>query len=330
MKSTGKPFVLLLVAFTLVGSLRGDEPSRLPTRPVADASSSAPTAGVLMQVRDAEIEMRLVDPTTKFTLQPPQRSVRLVQADDDLSDLLDNLDPIQNDRPTNGDDGLLDEARDLLKDEAPPARLFPMGEERGREPSDAMRELLKQELDKLLPADRAARDDEADAKNAEPLPSGTEEVRVDDLVDPVPQPIYRRTTPRPNQPYTLAGILADDDRVDPNREAEFCQRMWECAGGKCQRPINRWKRDWRRDRDVIWRGNCGPRLLNPLTMLSLPLLGCRSCEATCTTTDWEQGAMPMSNSAWTEGEPTLLRSMQRADRSEQLWVPAESSPTLAQ
>ncbi len=275
------------------------------------------------------MELRLVDPSTKFTVQPPEPSVRLVQVDD-LSSLLDNLDPQEGDASTDAVDNLLDEARGLLKEDPAPARLFPNAEDSGREPSEAMRNLLKQELDKLLPAERAEDDAATKEDGSEPLPSGIEEVAIDDLVDPVPAPIYRRSTPRPNQPYTLAGILADEDRIDPNLEAEYCQRVWECAGGKCQRPIGRFCREWRRDRDVIRRGDCGPRWLNPLMMLPLPMLGCRTCESACTTSDGDGEVIVMSQATpWGDGEPTVLRAMQHADRAEQIWMPKPAQPTPA-
>jgi hypothetical protein len=54
-----------------------------------------------------------------------------------------------------------------------------------------------------------------------------------------------------NQPYTLAGILDDeDDYIDCLCEQEFCERMRQCAGGQNQGWGNGLFRNW----DLFWGG----------------------------------------------------------------------------
>ncbi len=46
-----------------------------------------------------------------------------------------------------------------------------------------------------------------------------------------------------NQPYTLGGILDDEeDEMEKRCEQEFCQRMWQCAGGRNLSCFGRWRR----------------------------------------------------------------------------------------
>ena len=69
------------------------------------------------------------------------------------------------------------------------------------------------------------------------------------IVTPTPgvvSPERRRKTS--NQPYTLGGIL--DDEEDPSEclcEQLFCEQMWECAGGRSIGWFKRWKRNAARD-----------------------------------------------------------------------------------
>ncbi len=75
------------------------------------------------------------------------------------------------------------------------------------------------------------------------------------LVDPKPQPIVKG--PR-NYSTTLSDKLFDEEeKTDPHVEQEFCDYMWNCAGGRCQSTWSNVTRSWRRDIEVLWRGRCG-------------------------------------------------------------------------
>ncbi len=58
--------------------------------------------------------------------------------------------------------------------------------------------------------------------------------------------------------YTLSDILEDEDDTEaPCIEQAYCRAMWECAGGKCLSPLDRWRRDLNRNR-VLRNGSCNP------------------------------------------------------------------------
>lgn len=61
-----------------------------------------------------------------------------------------------------------------------------------------------------------------------------------------------------NQPFTLAGILNDeDDYIDCLCEQEFCQLMWQCAGGRNMSQYQRWQRDFSRNWGTYFPGSGG-------------------------------------------------------------------------
>ena len=77
-----------------------------------------------------------------------------------------------------------------------------------------------------------------------------------DLTDPVPQPIVNRPT---NYAATLGDVLMDPDETeDPRIEQQFCDEMWQCAGGRCQNSYDRLTREMRRN-SLVRQGNCGNR-----------------------------------------------------------------------
>ncbi len=66
-----------------------------------------------------------------------------------------------------------------------------------------------------------------------------------------------------NQPYTLAGILDDDKDKDQCCEREFCEAMWQCAGGKSLSTFGLWRRDFTRNSSVMW-GNGNQKSCSPM------------------------------------------------------------------
>lgn len=75
-----------------------------------------------------------------------------------------------------------------------------------------------------------------------------------DLTDPVPLPIINRPT---NYAATLGDVLMDPDETqDPRIEQQFCDEMWQCAGGRCQNSYDRLTREIRRNSQVR-QGSCG-------------------------------------------------------------------------
>jgi hypothetical protein len=54
-------------------------------------------------------------------------------------------------------------------------------------------------------------------------------------------------------PWTIAGLFDEPEDYDRQcREQEFCQRMWECAGGRSLSPCDRWKRNARRTHELMY------------------------------------------------------------------------------
>ena len=292
-------FVLSILLVVGTAPATADEPQppaelrQVPTNAASKPPRPKSSSGTTLWKSEGDgVRLRLVDPSSSFRTQR-QRSgrVRLAQLDqgsDDLSDLLQDLETSgPSDRTT---DGLLDQARELLQEPQPTDDLLPLQDGPARGDTDSMRSRLREELDRLMPSDEPAA--------AEALPSGdatsprdtdvppappqdaeveTPPTTLDDLVDPVPQPIYRRRPTNDNQPYTLSGILNDDDQTDCHCEAEFCRRMWECAGGRCQSPWDRMTREWHRNRAILWNGNCGSKPCNPMDGFSCHGTGCQTC-----------------------------------------------------
>lgn len=60
-----------------------------------------------------------------------------------------------------------------------------------------------------------------------------------------------------SQPFTLGDILNDDDQQNCECEREFCQAMWQCAGGRGGSWFSLWHRDFARNRSVLWGRNAG-------------------------------------------------------------------------
>lgn len=90
-----------------------------------------------------------------------------------------------------------------------------------------------------------------------------------------PEPIYNQTSNYDEIPWTITGLFDDPDDFDRQcQEQEFCQRIWQCAGGRCLSPCDRWKRDVRRNYDQVF-GACPS--CNPMPLFSRlfvePMLG---------------------------------------------------------
>ncbi len=191
---------------------------------------------------------------------PLPRSVRLVQAqEDDPGGLLDDLDSTS---PDEDFDSFLEQAKELVNRES-----RAQARDNPQESPEDVRRRMKSNLDRILDGegDNGRNDDE---ENWSPLdtdssrPSDNDEDAIDDedfdasdFVDPKPDPIRRRNNYR-NQPYTLGSVF-DDEVTDPRCEAEFCRRMWECAGGRCQSSWDRIRRTFRRDMMIRQSQCCG-------------------------------------------------------------------------
>ena len=177
------------------------------------------------------------------TYAPISSRVRLVQADDDPDSLLDALSSAADE----GDefDNLLERARDIVDREADGV---------GDMTSDEARRRVQDDLDSLL-------SDEND-NNRSPLNlgdddsgAGADSFDESQFIDPTPDPIRRRVN-RGNQPYTLGSIF-QDEVYDPQCVQQYCNAVWNCAGGRCQNWWDRFKRNINRDQLVRNSQCCG-------------------------------------------------------------------------
>ena len=200
-------------------------------------------------VRQADVRLETEEPLV------PQ--IRLVQAEDDAQ-FLDDLRSAAEEAGSNEIDELLQQAERLIQEERIKGNDNQLG-------PDQIRNRMQDELDRLLPGESddgrgglgsLADEDEEDA-----------EEDFSNLVDPQPQPIYRRSNRR-QVPYTMGDIF-DDDEVDPCCERMFCERMWACAGGKCMEPIDRIKRDMARNYALFY-GDCNAPICRPMENFKCP------------------------------------------------------------
>lgn len=80
----------------------------------------------------------------------------------------------------------------------------------------------------------------------------------EDVIEPLPV----KKAPR-NYAATLKDIFADDDETNPAAEQAFCGLMWSCAGGKCMTPIDRMKRNYRRNYALFY-SPCNTQVCRPM------------------------------------------------------------------
>ena len=85
-----------------------------------------------------------------------------------------------------------------------------------------------------------------------------------------PEPIYNSQSNYDQIPWTISGLTDEPDFNQQCLEQEFCQRVWQCAGGRYMRPSDRWKRDLRRTYEMTY-GPCSHPLFAGLIVE--PLLG---------------------------------------------------------
>lgn len=175
--------------------------------------------------------------------------IRLVQAEID-SDLLNDLDGMVND---SSDAALLKQAQDLIRDERAKSASERMTPEQ-------IRERMRQDLDDLLP--------QGSSESSLPDNAIDDDEDFSYLVDPKPKPIYDRR-PKRKIPYTMGDILQEEDESDPYCEEMFCERMWACAGGKCMSPMERMRRDMRRNY-ALFRSPCGTEICRPMEDFKCP------------------------------------------------------------
>lgn len=149
---------------------------------------------------------------------------------------------------------------------------------------DAIRaEQRKRELQELLRS--VSEKDDDDSKLDLDLESDDQdsdtEPDYDDVVDSEPfepisnEPSYNRQSNYDQIPWRMSGLFDDPaDYQKQCREQEFCRRMWECAGGRCQTPMERWQRNARRTYELLY-GSCPCSNPTPLLagMFIEPLLG---------------------------------------------------------
>ena len=222
---------------------RAIEPTALK---IERTQSFQPAGEAIAQVQAREIAP---EPSTNRrrvgrvpAVAPISSRVRLVQADDDPDSLLDALSNAAGD--DDEFDNLLERARDIVDRETGNT---------GDMTSDEARRRVQDDLDSLLT-------DENDRGNS-PLNLGdddeSEEGDFDEsqYVDPTPDPIRRRVN-YGNQPYTL-GAIFEDEEYDPQCVQQYCNAVWQCAGGRCQNWWDRMKRNIVRDRMVRDSQCCG-------------------------------------------------------------------------
>lgn len=234
-----------------------------PAAPAPRTQSFAP-AGRIMQ----SIQQRQMPPVPRTASRVPatfQRSgrVRLAQANSDPENLLDAL-GADDDGPNplssedEDFDSLLERARDLIDDESDDgADMSP----------DDVRRRMQDDLDSLLTDE----DDEGDS----PLGLDDDDDDLDEeddfdesqYVDPTPDPI-RRSANTSNQPYTLGSIFQDEE-YDPNCVQQYCNAVWQCAGGRCQNWWDRLKRSIERD-DLVRNSQCCGMPGSPLANFKCP------------------------------------------------------------
>ena len=224
------------------------------------------------RVRRADVTLRVLSAHSHPPTRPTTGNIRLTQGtstDDFLQDLEDLADQSEG---TEDIDRLLEQAREITQEQEGSTTVldaFDALEAMPDTDQERMRDNLGGELDDLLPNEDDLGDADVDPLQDDNEFSAEDEAFADGLVDPKPQPVYQPKQRRSNQPYTLAGIFEDDDKVEPCCEAEYCRRMWACAGGKNLSTWQRMRRDMQRNRQII-KGGGASQACNPMKDFTCP------------------------------------------------------------
>ena len=143
-------------------------------------------------------------------------------------------------------------------------------------------EQRKRELESLL---RSVEEEDSEPKDRDVLPDDDLANEGDDVepdledtyVEPAtPESIYAQNTNYEEIPWTMGNLFDSEEKTfqEQCREQEQCRQMWECAGGRCMSPCDRWKRNLRRTYELL-NGDCPDS--NPAPFLTglivEPLLG---------------------------------------------------------